>query len=159
TSDTPYRVPIPSEENVRSVRQLPIEVDPPAHSEYRALVEPFFKRPNQPEYGEKIETLITGLLDRGTAKPSMELVREFALPLQCRALTYLMDLPESEAETWLSWGTHIFREGEGTKKGAALEEYIFRQIDHALAYPGGEDFFSVLTRSSFQGRLLTREEV
>src|SRR5262252_7018183 len=159
TSDTPCRVPIPSEENVRSVRQLPIEVDPPAHTEYRALVEPFFKRPNEPEYIQKIEALIAGLLDQALAKASTEVVHEFALPLQCRALTYLMNLPESEAETWLGWGTHVFREGEGTKKGAALENYIFRHIDHALAHPGGEDFFGVLTRSTFQGRLLTREEV
>jgi cytochrome P450 len=159
TSDTPCRVPIPSEESVRSVRQLPLEIDPPAHTEYRALVEAFFKRPNEPEYIEKIEAIIGDLLDGATAKSSIEVVREFALPLQCRALTHLMNLPEAEAETWLGWGTHVFREGDGTKKGAALEEYIFRQIDHALAHPGGADFFGVLTRSSFQGRLLTREEV
>jgi cytochrome P450 len=159
TSDTPCRVPIPSEESVRSVRQLPIEVDPPAHTEYRALVEPFFKRPNDPQYIEKIEVLIAGLLHGATAKPSIEVVHEFALPLQCHALACLMNLPESEAETWLGWGTHVFREGEGTKKGAALEEYIFRKIDHSLANPGGDDFFSVLTRSTYQGRLLTRDEV
>ncbi len=159
TSDTPCRVPIPSEEKVRSVRQLPIEVDPPAHTEYRALVEPFFKRPNEPEYIAKIETLIAGLLEDATAEPSVEVVHELALPLQCRALALLMNLPESEAETWLGWGTHVFREGEGTSKGAALEEYIFRKIDHAVAHPGGDDFFGVLTRSTFQGRLLTREEV
>ncbi len=159
TSDTPCRVPIPSEEKVRSVRQLPIEVDPPAHTEYRALVEPFFKRPTDSKYIDKIETLIAGLLNRAIATPSIEIVHELALPLQCRALTYLMNLPETEAETWLSWGTHVFREGEGTKKGAALEEYIFRQIDHATAQPGGDDFFGVLTRSTFQGRVLTRAEV
>ena len=159
TSDTPCRVPIPSEEKVRSVRQLPIEVDPPAHTEYRALVEPFFKRANEPEYIEKVETLIGDLLGRATARPSIEVVHEFALPLQCRAHTHLMNLPESEAEIWLGWGTHVFREGEGTKKGAALEEYIFRHIDHAMAHPGGDDFFGVLTRSKFQGRLLTRDEV
>ncbi len=159
TSNTPCRVPIPSEESVRSVRQLPIEVDPPAHTEYRALVEPFFKRPSQPEYIEKIEALIASLIDGATAKASIEVVHEFALPLQCRALTHLMNLPESEAETWLGWGTHVFREGEGTKKGAALEEYIWHQIDRALAHPGGDDFFGVLTRSTYQGRLLTREEV
>ena len=44
SSDAPMRVPIPSEEEVRSVRQLPIETDPPAHGAYRALVEPFFNR-------------------------------------------------------------------------------------------------------------------
>ncbi len=159
SSDTPCRVPIPAEENVRSVRQLPIEVDPPAHTEYRALVEPFFKRPNEPEYIENIEALIAGLLGQALGKAAIEVVHEFALPLQCRALAHLMNLPESEAEVWLAWGTHVFREGEGQKKGAALDEYIFRQIDRALAQPGGDDFFGVLTRSSFQGRLLTREEV
>jgi cytochrome P450 len=159
TSDTPCRVPIPSEENVRSVRQLPIEVDPPAHTEYRALVEPFFKRATEPDYIKRIEALIAGLLDRATEKRSVEVVHEFALPLQCRAHTLLMNLPEAEAETWLGWGTHVFREGEGAKKGAALEQYIYHQIDQALAHPGGDDFFGVLTRSTFQGRLLTRDEV
>src|SRR6516225_11524799 len=62
TSDTPCRVPIPSEESVRSVRQLPLEIDPPAHTEYRALVEPFSKRPNEPEYIEKIEAIVADLL-------------------------------------------------------------------------------------------------
>ncbi len=138
---------------------FPLRFDPPAHTEYRALVEPFFRRATEPEVIGKVEALIAGLLSRATAKPSVEAVHEFALPLQCHALSYLMNLPESEAETWLGWGTHVFREGEGTKKGAALEEYIFRQIDHALAHPGGDDFFGVLTRSTFQGRLLTRDEV
>ncbi len=152
SSDTPCRVPIPSEENVRSVRQLPLEVDPPAHTAYRALVEPFFKRPEKPEYIQRIETLIAGLLEGTAVKPSVEVVHEFALPLQCRALALLMNLPEAEAETWLGWGTHVFREGEGSKKGAALEEYIFRKIDDALAHPGSDDFFGVLTRSTFHGR-------
>jgi len=40
SSDAPFRVPIPSEEHLRSVRQLPIETDPPDHSDYRTLVEP-----------------------------------------------------------------------------------------------------------------------
>ena len=44
SSDAPFRVPIPSEEEFRRVRQLPIETDPPEHTEYRKIVEPFFKR-------------------------------------------------------------------------------------------------------------------
>ena len=37
SSDAPFRVPIPSEEEARSMRQLPIETDPPVHGEYRAI--------------------------------------------------------------------------------------------------------------------------
>ena len=44
SSDTPFRVPIPSEEDQRSVRQLPIETDPPLHRKYRSAIEPCFRR-------------------------------------------------------------------------------------------------------------------
>src|SRR5664279_6653068 len=49
SSDAPFRVPIPSEEKVRSMRQLPVEIDPPEHTEYRAIVEPFFARAKMPD--------------------------------------------------------------------------------------------------------------
>src|SRR4029079_1009694 len=61
-------------------------------------------------------------------------------------------------ETWVGWGTHIFREGDGQKKGAALETYLHQQFDRALANPG-EDFFSALTKATFRGRALSREEM
>ena len=42
SSDHPFNVVPHSEENLRSMRQIPIEMDPPEHSDYRALVELFF---------------------------------------------------------------------------------------------------------------------
>ena len=54
-SDAEFRVPIPSEEDVRTVRQLPIETDPPDHAEYRAIVEPFFRRPKDPAVIARVE--------------------------------------------------------------------------------------------------------
>ncbi len=159
SSDTPCRVPIPAEEDVRSVRQLPLEVDPPEHGEYRKIVEPFFKRTSQPDYIAKINSILGALLDEARGRDGVEVVREFALPLQSRALAVLMNMPDSEAELWIGWGTHVFRDGsDGDKKGAALEDYINAQIDRALAEPG-EDVFSALGRASYQGRSLTREEI
>lgn len=159
SSDTPFRVPIPSEEDARSVRQLPIETDPPEHTEYRKIVEPFFKRPSQPEFIDKVNGLVRELLAAAAARESIEIVRQFALPLQSRALTYLLNVPESEADTWIGWGTHVFRDAApGERKGAALEEYIRAQIDRANIEPG-EDFFSKLTQATFQGRPLTRDEM
>jgi len=157
SSDAPFRVPIPSEEDVRSVRQLPIETDPPEHGDYRAIVEPFFRQPKEAGYAEKMERLIAGMLDQATAADSVEVVREFALPLQSRALALLLKMPESEADEWISWGTHVFRDGEGASKGAQLETYIHRQLDRAEANPD-DDFFSALTQAIFRGRRLTRNE-
>ena len=156
SSDAPFRVPIPSEENVRTMRQLPIEVNPPEHTEYRALVEPFFARAKSPEVVEKVEALIARLLDEAGTRDAIEIVREFAVPLQSHALTYLLNVPEAEADTWIGWGVHVFRDGES--KGGVLEKYLHEQFDKAEANPG-EDFFSALTQASYQGRKLTREEL
>ncbi len=159
SSDAPFRVPIPSEEDVRTMRQLPIETNPPEHTEYREIVEPFFLRAKNPVVVAEIAALIDRMLVDALGRESIEVVREFALPLQSRALTHLLNVPEAEAETWIGWGTHVFRDGgESQKKGAVLETYLQRRFDQAVAKPG-EDFFSALTKATFRGRLLTREEM
>jgi cytochrome P450 len=156
SSDAPFRVPIPSEENVRSMRQLPVETDPPDHTDYRKIAEPFFQRAKDPRVIAQVEALVGGLLEEALHRDSIEVVREFALPIQSRALAYLLNVPESEAELWISWGTHVFR--DGGSKGSALETYLHERFDRAVAAPG-EDFFSALTRATFRGRPLTREEM
>jgi cytochrome P450 len=158
SSDAPFRVPIPSEEAYRTMRQIPVETDPPEHTEYRAIVEPFFQRSKDPAMVARVDALVAELLSDALRRPSIEIVREFALPFQSRALTYLLNVPESEAETWIGWGTHVFKDGaSGERKGAALETYLHGQLDRAQRNPG-DDFFSALCQATFQGRPLTREE-
>jgi cytochrome P450 len=159
SSDVPFRVPIPSEEEVRSMRQLPIETNPPEHTEYRAIVEPFFQRAKQPEVIAKVQALIGEILSRALSRESVEIVNEFALPVQSRALTYLLNVPESEADTWIGWGIHVFKvTGGAFKKGIVLEDYLQAQLDRAEANPG-EDLFSALVKATYRGRRLTREEM
>ena len=158
SSDAPFRVPIPSEEEARSMRQLPIETNPPEHSEYRAIVEPFFNRPKLPEMIAQVEHLIDSLLRDAIARDTTEVVHGFALPLQARALTYLLNTAESEADLWIGWGIHVFRVRGGLKKGVELENYLHAKFDAAGRAPGA-DFFSALTQATFRGRPLTREEM
>lgn len=158
SSDAPFRVPVPSEEDVRTMRQLPIETNPPEHTEYRALVEPFFRRAKTPDTIARVEALVSELLSVAMERDSIEVVGEFALPLQSRALTYLLNVPEDEADTWVGWGIHVFRVSGGVKKGTAFEDYLQARFDRAAANPG-DDFFSALTEAEYRGRRLTREEM
>lgn len=158
SSDAPFKVPVPTEENVRTVRQLPLEVDPPAQQEYRAIVEPFFNRAKLPAVIAQVEDLVGGLATSALQRDEIEIVRDFAIPLQSRALACLLNMPMSEAEIWISWGLHVFREGDGERKGSALEDYNNRLLDRTAEKPG-DDFFSALTQARFQGRPLTREEM
>lgn len=159
SSNAPFRVPIPSEESVRSMRQLPIETDPPEHTDYRRIAEPFFQRPKDPAFIARMESMMNAMLTAAMAQPSVEIVHDFALPLQSRALTDLLNVPESEAEIWISWGIHVFKvTGGAFKQGNVLEDYLHAKFDAAEASPG-EDFFSALTKATFQGRPLTRDEM
>lgn len=158
SSDAPFKVPIPNEEDVRTVRQLPLEVDPPEQGDYRKIAEPFFNRAKDPEVIAQIEQLIDGLISQALEQDSMEIVRDFAIPLQSRGLAYLLNAPQSEAEVWIGWGMHVFREGDGTSKGKAMEAYANDLLNRAAANPGG-DLFSALTQAKIQGRPLTREEM
>ncbi len=158
SSDAPFRVPIPSEEAVRTTRQLPIETDPPLHGDYRAIVEPFFQRPKSADMIAKVEMLVDDMIDHALHRVEIEVVSEFALPLQSRALTYLLNMPEGEAEVWIGWGIHVFKATGGEfKKGNVLEDYLHSQFDRAEGEPG-DDFFSALTKAEYRGSKLNREE-
>jgi cytochrome P450 len=161
SSDAPFRVPIPSEESVRTVRQLPIETDPPDHTEYRRLIEPFFNRPREPWMQDAVRELVAGMIGNALASADVEVVGDFALPMQSRALAILLGVPDSEAAEWISWGMNVFKGEHGAEldpeKGAGLDRYIQRRLDMAESAPG-EDFFSALTQAEFRGRRLSREE-
>lgn len=157
SSDAPRRIPIPSEEEVRTVRQYPLEVDPPVHAEYRKIVEPFFLRAKQPDVLARIHGLIDSLLTKALAADSIDAVKDFAIPLQSHALTYLLNVPEEEAGLWVSWGIHVFKDGDGKSKGPVMEKYCQQMFEAAAGNPG-DDFFSALNEAHFEGRPLTLEE-
>ncbi|MBN7813364.1 cytochrome P450 [Algoriphagus sp. H41] len=161
TSETvPGRIVVPSEVSIRNTRQIPFEVDPPMHGAYRAMVEPWFKRPLEEQYQEQLAAIVSGLFTEVAGGEKIEVVHDFALPLQSRALTLLLNTPMEEAARWISWGTHVFRsEGEALdgSKADVLYDYIDAKLKEAESHRG-EDLFSLLMHGEVHGRKLSREE-
>ena len=151
SSDHPFKVVPHSEENLRSMRQIPIEMDPPDHTDFRKIVEPFFKRPTENDYMLDMASMISEMVADALKESEIEVVYEFALPLQCKALAKLLNVSDKEAEIWKSWGLHALTEGSG------LEDYTAEQFENAEKNPG-DDFFSMLNKAELQGRKLTFEE-
>lgn len=157
----PGRIVIPSEVNIRDIRQIPFEVDPPMHKEYRAVVEQWFKRPLEANYEAGLKCIIDGVLEEAIAKDTVEVITELSLVLQSRALTLLFNVPFSESETWISWGTHVFRSEESAldaNKANILYDYIDQQIEKSIKNPG-EDFYSKLLAAEVDGKKLSKEEI
>ena len=81
------------------------------------------------------------------------------LPVQSRALTYLLNMPEAAADTWIGWGMHVFKVAGGEfKKGTVLEDYLRAEFDRAAANPG-EDFFSALTKAKAADVVFRRRSI
>lgn len=157
----PGRIVIPSEVNIRTTRQIPFEVDPPQHKSFRDILDPWFKRPLEEEYQNQLTAQISSLVDEVLTIGTVDVISEFSLKLQSRALTLLLNTPYDKSDLWISWGTHVFRsEGEALdgNKAAVLYDYIDAEIDKAIANPG-PDLYSVLLHSEVEGKKLTKEEV
>ena len=155
------RIVIPSEVKIRETRQIPFEVDPPKHKSFRDILEPWFKRPLGKDYSTKLAKIIEEIIEESLKSNNVEIVEEFALKLQSRALTLLLNIPYSEADLWISWGTHVFRSDTSdldADKANILYDYIDKQIDCAIKNPS-ESLYSVLLNSEVNGKKLTKEEV
>ena len=90
-------------------------------------MEPWFKRPLDEDYQEELSGHIERLLDEVMSKDKVDIIHDFALPLQSRALTLLLNVPLKEADTWISWGTHVFRSEDDPLDGgkaAVVDDYI-----------------------------------
>lgn len=160
SNDGPGRVPVPDETDIRSLRQLPIEIDPPAHDAYKSLVKDWFRRPlEDPAIATRIAAIardrVTAALDQGP----VDVVQTISLPIQSHALAALFGLPASEAEVWTGWGLHAFK-SKGVNdpaKAAVLMRVIEAYVD---AGRDGADktFFDHLASARLDGRPLTRDE-
>lgn len=159
TSNTPFEVPIPPEHGVRPVRQIPIEADPPDHTDYRAITARFFSRAAAERHAPRIAALIDDILASALARGNLDVVRELALPVVNHGLAATLGRPPAEAERWLSWGVHVFAgDSEGKSSNAELNSYLEEAVDAACRRPG-DDFFGTLATATFHGRPLTRDEM
>ena len=157
SSDNPAMIVLHSEAAVRDVRQLPIEIDPPDHTDYRALVEPIYRKPQQADYQATMRVMVASMIKKAIESGEIEVVRSFSLPLQCRALAQLLGVPESDADIWIDWGVHVFRDTELGSQGSRVDRYVIKKFGD-MQDSEGDDFFSTLNRIDFRGRKLTSQE-
>jgi len=135
---------------------LPIEIDPPRHSRYRALVNPVFTPERVAEITPRIKTLARSILDRMTEKGNTDAVAEFCVPVAIASLAAFTEVPLADSERWVGWITRMFNVSDPAAGAAASRElvaYIDGLIAARRAAPTG-DFISMLTAAEIDGESL-----
>lgn len=159
TSATPFRVPIPEESDVRPVRQLPIETDPPDHRAYRQLIEHRFSRSAAERIRPAVARVVGSAFDAAVANGRLDVIDELALPVVTTAIAATMGRP-ADADRFASWGLHVFRDPSTGRRSANadLDRYLAERTDEAMAAPG-DDIFGDLAQARPGGRSLDRDEI
>jgi cytochrome P450 len=119
--------------------QIPLEVDPPLHTQYRRLLNPQFVPREIEKLEPEIRSTVRELLDRFAGRGSCDFHEEFATPLPSTIFLPLMGLPREDLPQFLKWRDDNVRpavepgdfEGaERIRRQASLEmnEYFRRAI-------------------------------
>ncbi|MCZ0913052.1 MULTISPECIES: cytochrome P450 [Gordonia] len=84
-------------------RWIPVEIDPPMHTEYRALISSHFGPKAIADRADDIRRLACGLIDALADKGRIEFVADFAKDLPTRIFLDIMGLPIDDAPMLLDW--------------------------------------------------------
>jgi cytochrome P450 len=140
---------------------LPIELDPPLHSRYRALINPVFSPQRIEGLRPVITALVAQLVDRFIERGGGDLVADYAVPLSVGTLAEFTGFPKEDSDRWVSWIQRMFNVYNREDGALATQEiiaYVYDLIARRREQPCG-DFISLLIESEVDGHRLTDYEI
>jgi cytochrome P450 len=145
----------------RTEPQLPIEIDPPRHSRYRALVNPVFAPERVAAITPRVKALARAIVEHMAEKGTAEAVSDFCVPVAINSLAAFTDVPLEDSERWVGWITKMFDLSDPVAGAAASRElvaYIEGLIAARRAAPTG-DFISMLIAAEIDGERLDDKQI
>lgn len=138
-----YSSNLQGDRDVRDYHQIPLEVDPPAHTAYRHAVQTLFLRPRLEALKPEFEKAAKDLLDQLISKrESFDVYDDFALPYVVTCLTIIYGRPQDKQE-WIDWGPDVWTAAGPTRNGDVLHNYLARVFAEDS---NSEDIWSVLKK-------------
>jgi cytochrome P450 len=158
---------------------IPQQIDPPAQTRYRRLLDPHFSKRKMDELIPAIRREANVLIDRFASRGSCEFDEEFAIPLPCTAFLSLLGLPLSDLDFFRRVKDGIIRPqavrpeefrglapADSLEKGKAIRKesghqiygYFETVIDERTVNPK-QDLMTSLVHAEIDGERLGRTEI
>jgi len=154
------RMSVPDEFNFTENRLLPIMVDPPDHTVYRALISPAFSPVAIKHLEGGIRELAVKLIEGMKPKGGCDFIDDFSLHLPIEIFMRLVDLPAEHRLPLLELSNRIQKPSE-TRKDDVLKliiDYLAPITAERKANPG-PDLISKMAQGKINGRPLTDVEI
>jgi cytochrome P450 len=148
---------------------IPLQVDPPRHTQYRRLLNPRFVPREIEKLEPDVRKLVRKLLDDFAERGHCDIHEEFATPLPSGIFLALAGLPMSDLPTFLRWRDNTIRPAvePGDLEGAArireetaheVSEYFRQAIALKRAEPD-DRLLSQIVHATIDGRELSETEL
>src|SRR5581483_1030633 len=144
-------------------RRFPLTMsDPPEHSLYRQIVQPYFTQSKmaeyEPEIRKRVTALIASFIDRGSA----DLFWDFARKLPASVIADIMGTPYEDGVRFEDWAHRITQATATEPESAAqayeeMTEYFLALLADREAAPRG-DLITLLVQATVDDRPLSDEE-
>ena len=151
-----YSSDLQGDADVRDYRQIPLEVDPPKHHLYRALLAPHFVKPAIEAHSQVFASNSERHLLRYFEQGGLNVVSDLALPLVMENLGVIYRRPQDVAE-WVSWGPDVWTAESEVRDGAVLHRYLDRIYQEALQ-GNSKDVWQEIAALEIEGEQISESE-
>lgn len=129
--------PFPRDPN-NYFRMIPLEIDPPEHRTYRAILDPMFSPQAVLKLEGRIRQLTNDLIDQFIDKGECEFAKDFGRPLPVGVFLDIMGLPRDMMDTFVRWAMGLLHSQSREIAGQAMKEtceYLEQVIREKAAKP------------------------
>ncbi len=146
---------------------VPIAFDPPEHTRYRRILQPFVGPRTMADWQPRVRSLVGTLIDTFVERGHCDLVAELAVPLPAEVFLTLFGLPMQDRDQLIAWkegllGNPMTSGGQPSEEvvrvGAELFSYLVGHIEgRRRSLDGAEDLLGRLLTDTSTERLSEEE--
>jgi cytochrome P450 len=140
---------------------IPLEIDPPGHRKYRAILDPLFSPQGVLKLEGTIRKLANDLIDQFIDRRECEFTKEFGRPLPVSIFLDLMGLPLDMRDTFVGWAMGLLHSQDRVMAGNAMREataYLKSVIREKTEKPDG-GVISLIAHAQPDGKPMSELEI
>jgi cytochrome P450 len=140
---------------------IPLEIDPPHHRRYRAMIDPMVSPRTVAAMDSSIRALANQLIDQFIDKGGCEFTTDFGRPLPVSVFLGLMGLPQDMRDTFVGWAMGLLHAQDRNVAAVCMREtvaYLKQAIAEKKQKPD-DSVLSHIVHGDAAGEPLTPQEV
>lgn len=140
---------------------IPLEIDPPDHRKYRAMIDPMFSPKAVANLENWIRQLANQLIDQFIDKGGCEFTTDFGRPLPVCVFLDLMGLPQEMRDTFVGWAMGLLHSQDRKIAENSMRETVayLKQVIKEKAQKPDDRALSAIVHGKPGGEPLTGQEI